>query len=187
VGPLSPEAAATVRDAREGDAEALLAIYAPSVLDSAASFELELPSVEELAERVRRYGASHAWLLAERVRDGRVLGYAYGSPHRARAAYRFSCEVSAYVAREAQRQGVGSRLYAALFDRLAERGYCHAYAGIVLPNVASEALHRRVGFEPIGVFPAVGWKLGRWHDVAWYHRTLRETPPTGDGSSRSDL
>ena len=175
---LSPETTATVRDARDVDAEALLAIYAPSLLDSAASFELELPAVEEFAERVRRYAASHAWLVAEQ--DGRLLGYAYGSPHRARAAYRFSCEVSAYVAPEARRQGVGSRLYQALFERLSERGYCHAYAGIVLPNDASEALHRRAGFEPIGVFPAVGWKLGRWHDVAWYHRRLREGPPATD-------
>jgi len=74
-------------------------------------------------------------------------------------------------------QGVGKALYLALFDALAARGYCNAYAGMTLPNDASAALHRSVGFEPIGVFRRVGFKFGAWHDVAWAQRRLRDAPP----------
>jgi L-amino acid N-acyltransferase YncA len=181
VAELSGPDAPVVRDVRDDDAAALLAIYAPLVAETTISFEVEVPTTEDFRERILGYRKSHAWLVAER--DGRILGYAYGSPHRARAAYRFSCETSAYVAPEARRRGIGRLLYEELFDRLAARGYCHAYAGITLPNDASVALHRRVGFAPIGVFPRVGRKFGRWHDVAWYHRPLREGPPSSDGIS----
>ena len=164
-----------IRSATESDAAAMLAIYAPFVEHTAVSFETAVPNVEEFAARVRKYATHWAWLLAER--DGRCLGYAYGSPHRERAAYRWSAETSAYVDPSAQRQGVGKALYLALFDALRDRGYCNAYAAMTLPNDASAALHRSVGFEPIGVFRRVGWKFGTWHDVAWSQRRLRDTPP----------
>jgi phosphinothricin acetyltransferase len=164
-----------IRSATESDAAAMLAIYAPFVERTAVSFETNVPTFEEFAARVRNYSANWAWVLAER--DGRCLGYAYGSPHRERAAYRWSAETSAYVDPSVQRQGVGKALYLALFDALGERGYCNAYAGMTLPNDASAALHRSVGFEPIGVFRRVGWKFGTWHDVAWSQRRLRDAPP----------
>jgi L-amino acid N-acyltransferase YncA len=173
---MAPASASfVIRPATEDDAATMLAIYAPFVEHTAVSFETIAPGVEEFAARVRRYAAQWAWLLAER--DGRCLGYAYGSPHRERAAYRWSAEVSAYVDTSAQRQGVGKALYLALFDVLAARGYCNAFAGMTLPNDASAALHRSVGFEPIGVFRRVGWKFGTWHDVAWFQRRLRDAPP----------
>lgn len=75
-------------------------------------------------------------------------------------------------------QGVGSQLYRRLFTDLASLGYCNAYAGVTQPNEASMALHRGVGFEYIGTFRSVGRKFDRWHDVAWFQRKLRETPPT---------
>lgn len=164
-----------IRSATESDAAAMLAIYAPFVEHTAVSFETTVPGLEEFAARVRKYATQWAWLLAER--DGHCLGYAYGSPHRERAAYRWSAETSAYVNSSAQRQGVGKALYLALFEALAARGYCNAYAGMTLPNDASAALHRSVGFEPIGVFRRVGWKFGAWHDVAWSQRRLRDAPP----------
>lgn len=164
-----------IRPANEADAGVLLAIYAPFVERTAVSFETDVPAIDEFAARIRRYGAQWAWLVAER--DGRCLGYAYGSPHRARAAYRWSAETSAYVDPSAQRQGVGRALYLALFDALAARGYCNAFAGMTLPNDASAGLHRSVGFEAVGVFRRVGWKFGRWHDVGWMQRRLRDAPP----------
>ena len=164
-----------IRPASEADAGALLAIYAPFVERTVVSFETEVPSVDDFAGRIRRYGSQWAWLVAER--DGRCLGYAYGSPHRERAAYRWAVETSAYVDPSAQRQGAGRALYLALFDALAAKGYCNAFAGMTLPNDASAALHRSVGFEPVGVFRRVGWKFSRWHDVAWAQRQLREAPP----------
>ncbi len=164
-----------IRCATAADAPALHAIYAPIVEHTAISFELTVPSVEEFAGRIDAANRSHAWLLAER--DGRPVGYAYGTAHRSRAAYRFSTETSVYVHEDVRGQGVGSSLYRSLFDELARLGYFHAYAGITVPNPASEAAHRRAGFAHIGTFPRVGFKFGRWHDVSWWHRVLREGVP----------
>ena len=119
--------------------------------------------------------AGWAWLVAEDA--GQVAGYAYATPHRSRGAYRWSVETSVYVAAAARGQGVGTQLYTALLPVLAEKGYCNAYAGITLPNDASVALHRRVGFQAIGVFRSVGRKFGAWHDVSWWHLPLRAEPP----------
>jgi len=164
-----------IRSATVGDAPALLDIYAPYVERTVVSFETVVPGVDEFAARIGKSITQWAWLVAER--DGACLGYAYGSAHRERAAYRWSVETSAYVAAPARRQGVGTALYLALFDALAARGYCNAFAGMTLPNDASAALHRSVGFEPIGVFRRVGFKFGAWHDVAWAQRRLRDAPP----------
>ncbi len=165
----------TIRRAAPGDAAALLAIYAPMVTDTAISFELNPPAEAEFAARIERALDGFEWLVAERA--GEPIGYAYATAHRARAAYRFSVETSVYVAERARRGGVGGALYRELLPRLAARGYGNAYAGITLPNPPSLELHRAAGFEPIGVFPAVGWKFGRWHDVGWWHRRLRDAPP----------
>jgi len=170
--------ATTIRSATARDAASLLEIYTPFVTATAVSFELSPPAVSEFADRIERAVAGWAWLLAER--GGRTLGYAYAGPHRARAAYRWSLETSVYIAPGVKGQGVGSALYQALMPRLAERGYCNAYAAITLPNEASIALHQRTGFEPIGTFRRVGRKFGQWHDVSWWHLTLREAPPEGD-------
>lgn len=164
-----------IRPAREADAPAMLAIYRPYVETTAISFEHEPPSEDEYAARVRKYIAGWACLVAEA--EERVLGYAYGSLHRERAAYQWSVETTIYLAPQVQRRGLGRRLYGELMPRLAAAGYCNAYAGVALPNEASVGLHRAAGFAPIGTFPRVGHKFGRWHDVAWFHLALREAPP----------
>jgi L-amino acid N-acyltransferase YncA len=170
---MQPDAI-TLRSATPQDAAALLDIYAPYVRSTAISFELEPPSVDEFAARIHKCAQDWAWLVAER--RGAVLGYAYASAHRERAAYRWSVETSVYVAASAKRQGIGKRLYEALFATLTTKGFCNAYAGIALPNEASVALHQSLGFQPIGIFPAVGRKFDTWHDVAWFHRPLGEFP-----------
>jgi len=167
-----------IRAAEPTDAAALVAIYAPFVRDTPVSFEQKPPSTSDFAERVEKVRSRWAWLVAEQ--DGAILGYAYGTEHRIRAAYRYSVETSVYVAPSAHRRGVGRRLYAALLERLTTLGYCNAYAGITLPNVASVCLHEGLGFRSIGVFPRVGWKLGAWHDVGWWHLGLRDAPPMED-------
>ena len=123
-----------------------------------------------MGERISRYGASHAWLVAER--DGAVAGYAYGSPHRERAAYSSSCDVAVYVDPVHARQGIGRALYAQLLPLLATRGFHAAFAGIALPNEGSVALHEAMGFVPVGIYREVGWKLGGWRDVGWWQRLL---------------
>ena len=166
--------AVTIRPAAEHDASAVARIYAPYVHDTAISFEETVPTQAEMAARIVKSRSRWQWLVADL--DGAVVGYAYGSQHRERAAYRWSVEVSAYVGRDHHRQGIGRALYGALFAELADKGYCNAFAGITLPNDPSVKLHTSMGFEPIGTFHSVGWKFGRWHDVAWFQRTLRKTP-----------
>ena len=164
-----------IRSATKADARDLLDIYGPVVETTAISFELARPGIQEFAARIEKVVDGWSWLVAEE--DGQCVGYAYGSVHRERPAYRWSTEVTAYVHPAHHRKGIGGALYRQLFDRLAEKGYCNAFAGIALPNEASVALHRSVGFEPIGVFRNIGWKFARWHDVAWFQRKLREGPP----------
>ncbi len=164
-----------IRAALEADAASLLDIYGPLVESTAVSFELTAPSVEEFARRIRKAVADYSWLIAER--DGACIGYAYGSMMRERAAYRWSVEVSAYVHPAHHRQGIGAALYSILLDDLMEKGFCQAFAGIALPNTASLGFHHRFGFRPIGMFKSVGRKFGRWHDVTWLQRRLRDEPP----------
>lgn len=164
-----------VRDATAQDAAACAAIYAPYVAGTSITFDLEAPTPADFAERITAAQQAHAWLVAQD--DGVVIGYAYAGRYRPRAAYRWSCETSVYLDRGRHGRGGGRVLYAALLDRLAERGDCTAVAGMTLPNEPSIALHTALGFEPIGTFARVGYKDGAWRDVAWMHRDLGEHPP----------
>lgn len=167
-----------VRDATAADAAACAELYAPYVRDTAVTFELEPPSAAELAERIATAQRAHAWLVLE---DGdRVVGYAYAGPFKARAAYRWACEVSVYVERGRRRSGSGRALYEALLARLRERGYRRAAAGMVLPNDASQGLHAALGFVPVGTFHRVGWKHGAWWDVAWMELDLGGDDPPAE-------
>lgn len=154
-----------IRLATTDDAAALAAIYAPSVELRPTSFELVAPDAGQMAERLRAVRLRWPWLVAER--DGEVLAYCYAGAYAERAAYQWSATVSAYVRDDRHRLGLGRRLYTALFQILRRQGVFNAFAGITLPNEASVGLHRAMGFEPIGFYPGVGFKLGRWHDVAW--------------------
>lgn len=166
-----------VRDALVCDAEECTAIYAPYVTDTAITFESEPPLPAEMAVRIATALRTHAWVVLEN--QGRVVGYGYGGPFKSRAAYRWSCEVSVYLERGLRRTGGGRALYSALLDRLAERGFRTAVAGMTLPNDASVGLHRAMGFEPVGTYRRIGWKHGTWHDVAWVQRTITtgQDPP----------
>jgi L-amino acid N-acyltransferase YncA len=164
-----------IRQAVLEDAARVAAIYAPYVNDTAISFEETPPTVHEFATRIERCLTRWQWLVAEA--SGSVVGYAYGSQHRERAAYRWSVETSVYVDASFHHRGVGRALYDRLLTDLADKGFCHAYAGTTLPNDASVRLHTALGFTPVGTFRSVGWKFERWHDVAWFQRTLRDSPP----------
>lgn len=166
-----------MRQAGPDDAEACAAIYAPYVRETAISFELEPPTAEQMQARIEAALRTHTWVVLEE--DGRVVGYAYGGPLHARAAYRWSCEVSVYVEAGRRRSGVGRALYEALFARLAERGYVRAVAGMTLPNESSAALHRALGFESVGVYREIGFKFDAWHDVEMLQRSLVEAEASG--------
>ncbi len=159
-----------IRAARAGDAAAIAAVYGPHVTDGIVSFELDPPDAAEMARRMAAGDARHPWLVAEE--DGAVLGYAYASSFRSRAAYDRAVETTVYVAADAQGRGIGRALYGELLARLAGAGFTQAVAVIALPNDASVRLHERLGFAPIGVNPAVGYKDGRWIDVGMWQRAL---------------
>jgi len=174
-----------IRLATPDDGAAFAEIYRPAVVGSPISFEIEPPDAAEMSRRVSAALARFPWLAFD---DGGVArGYAYAGTHRARPAYQWSAEVSAYVHEDARRRGVARALYTSLFALLRALGYANAYAGITLPNPASVGLHQALGFRPVGVFHNVGYKLGRWHDVGWWERPLGELsarvdPPLEIGS-----
>ena len=163
-----------VRDATVEDAAACAELYVPYVRDTVVSFELEPPTTAEMAVRIAAALARYAWVVLED--GGRVVGYAYGAPFNPRAAYDWSTSVSVYTETGRRRTGAGRALYTALLDRLAARGFRTALAGVALPNDASLGLHAAMGFEPVGTYRRVGWKLGRWHDVTWLQRPLGAGP-----------
>ncbi|WP_266076823.1 arsinothricin resistance N-acetyltransferase ArsN1 family B [Haladaptatus caseinilyticus] len=160
----------TVRSVTVEDAPQIAAIYDPIVRDTVISFETDPPDDAEMADRIRKTLPTYPWLVCEH--DDSILGYAYAGAHRSRDAYRWSVDVSVYVHADYRRSGIGRGLYESLLALLRKQGFYNAYAGIALPNAASVGLHESLGFEQVGVYEAVGYKNGAWHDVGWWHRRL---------------
>lgn len=159
-----------IRIATPGDAGAVARIYAPYVRDTAVSFEATPPDPEEMGRRISATLRLHPYLVLEE--DGEVRGYAYAGPFAARAAYRWSVEVTVYVAEAARGCGVGGALYVELLALLTRQGFHAAFAGISLPNAPSVGLHERFGFVHAATFSRAGFKLGAWRDVGWWRRDL---------------
>ncbi len=160
-----------IRDASEGDAAAIAAIYNVHVRDTIVTFELEEVDAGEMARRMRQVrDLGLPWLVLEE--RGAVVGYAYGGQWKARAAYARTVESSIYLAEAAVGRGFGRQLYAELLERLRACGIHVVIGGVSLPNAASVALHEDLGFEAIGAFREVGWKLGRWIDVGYWQLRL---------------
>src|SRR6478609_3022531 len=172
-----------IRSVTVDDAPALQAIYAPYVAETIISFETTPPTVEEVAARIQKTLAKYPWLVYEiETREPKdlepkdqeskdnvtgkptvcptIAGYVYASSHRERAAYQWSVDVSVYVHPAYQRRNIGRGLYTALFDLLRAQGYVNAYAGISLPNPGSVGIHTALGFEPVGIYRQVGYKMG---------------------------
>ncbi len=166
-----------IRPSRDEDVPAITAIYGHAVLHGTGTFELEVPTEADMAQRRRNVlDAGWPWLVAER--DGQVLGYAYAQPFRPRRAYRFCLEDSIYLAEAARGQGVGRLLLADLINRCEQRGARQMLAVIGdSANAGSIGVHRSLGFEHSGVLAQAGWKFERWLDVVIMQRAL------GPGSS----
>jgi L-amino acid N-acyltransferase YncA len=159
------------------DAAAVAAIYRPAIEITIASFEEPAPDASVMAARMRATLRRYPWLVA--VDGDTVVGYAYAGPHADRAGYRWSVNVSAYVDAAFHGRGIGRRLYNELLPILRRQRFVNAYAGIALPNPASVALHEAIGMRRIGTYERVGFKHGRWLDVAWYGLRLtdQDGPP----------
>lgn len=161
-----------VRPGRVDDLPALTQIYNHYVVHSHATFDLEPFTVDERREWFGHYAASgpHRLLVADVV--GVVRGYATSSTFRVKPAYATSVETTVYCSPSVAGRGIGTALYDELLGVLAGEDLHRAYAGVALPNEASEALHRRFGFREVGTYHEVGRKHGRWWDVRWYERPM---------------
>src|SRR4051812_46815541 len=168
---------ASIRIATPRDAAAIAAIYRPYVTDAVTSFEVDPPGAADMAARIEAVLARTPWLVRTGA-DGAAVGHGYGSPPPARAACQWAGDVAGYIHAGHHRRGVGRRLYEKLFALLRLQGYYVAHAGITLPNAASVGLHESLGFVPVGVYPAVGWKFGAWRDVGWWRLPLQDLVPT---------
>jgi L-amino acid N-acyltransferase YncA len=159
-----------IRSAQPGDAAAIADIYAPIVRDTHLSAEFVPPDADEMGRRIEANRQTHPWLVADA--SGVIAGYAYAYPFRSRSAYQWCTEVSVYIHADYRRQGVARLLYEDLFTRLRDQRFRHAIAIIALPNPASVQFHVGMGFLPIGVFPGICHKLGRWYDIGWWRKPL---------------
>lgn len=169
----------SVRTAAAADAAAIQAIYAPEAEDGVATFETAAPTVEEMAARMAAVLPVYPWLVWDEA--GEILGYAYASRHRDRAAYRWSVDVAVYVHPGARGRGVARGLYQRLLAILGEQGFHAAFAGVSHDNAGSRALHQACGFELVGVYREVGFKLGAWRDVGWWRKGLDDGWEAGSG------
>jgi phosphinothricin acetyltransferase len=161
-----------VRPASPWDAAACVAIYRPYV-DTAISWEIEVPTVDEMAARIAAARDTHEWLVLQR--DDQIIGFAYAHALNRMPSYRWSAETGIYVSVDHHRAGGGRKLYTRLLRRITERGYRRAFAGITQPNEASNGFHRSFGFQDAGLYRRVEWKNGNWHDVAWMQLDLLGT------------
>ncbi len=166
-----PAADMVIRDAAAPDAVAMVSIYNHYVLNSTITFEEQAISAEEMGARIAEVTAAGLpWLVAARA--GRIVGYAYASKWKGRCAYRFSVETTVYLEQNATGHGIGTKLYAALFERLRQAGMHAAIGGVALPNAASVALHEKCGMRKVAQFEQVGFKFNRWIDVGYWQRVL---------------
>ena len=161
-----------IRPAVEDDLPALTELYNHYIATTAVTFDLEPWTLDQRRAWFGHYAETGRHRLLVAYEDGVLAGYASTSPLAVKAAYQTSVEVSVYLAPDRGGRGIGTALYEALFAAIADEDVHRAHAGITLPNPASVALHRRFGFEEVGVYDQVGRKFGRYHDVLRLQRRL---------------
>jgi L-amino acid N-acyltransferase YncA len=160
-----------IRLVDQDDAASVLEIYTPFVLTTAASFETEVPSIASFKERLLQYSSKSPWVVAEL--NNRIIGYAYATAHRSRAAYQWTQETTVYVHPDFRKQGVALSLYRTLLKTLTEMGFTKALAVITIPNEPSIRFHEKLGFKHIGEMKNIGFKFNRWHTTSWWDLDLQ--------------
>lgn len=171
------EGSVTIRIASQADAAALLEIYAPYVTGTAITFEYEVPSPEEFAGRIRHTLERYPYLVAEA--DGQILGYAYVSPFKERAAYDWAVETSIYVRQDFGGRGIGRRLYEGMEQILVRQNILNLNACIACPETDDEYLthgsirfHEKMGYRMVGMFHNCGYKFDRWYHMVWMEKMI---------------
>lgn len=167
----------SIRNATFLDAPKLLEIYEPYVLTTPITFEVVLPSLTDFQERIRTTLEKYPYLVA--VQNGIIIGYAYASPFKGRAAYNWSVETSIYISQDYQGQGVGRRLYTELENCLRKQHICNLCACITYPNPPSISFHEAFGYRTVAHFHQSGYKFDSWHDMIWMEKFINEheSPP----------
>jgi phosphinothricin acetyltransferase len=162
-----------IRNAVAKDAASIAEIYNHYISDTVVTFETEMIRSEDILSRISKVQSDGLpWLIAEDG-SGKLIGYAYVTKWRERFAYRFSVEVTVYLAPTFIGNGVGSQLYDALFSELKSRSIHSVIGGITLPNPASVALHEKFGLEKVAHFKEVGFKFEQWQDVGYWQGVLK--------------
>lgn len=166
-----------IREVKEGDAERLLEIYSYYVLNTAISFEYDVPTQEEFLKRIRNTVKNYPYLVLEEA--GRIQGYTYAGPFVGRAAYDHCRELTIYLDHNARDRGYGPALYEALEKKLKAAGILNLYACIGDPleedeylTRNSEQFHRKMGFTKVGQFYKCGYKFGRWYNMIWMEKII---------------
>ncbi len=161
-----------IRLATENDAEQILAIYAKYILNTAITFETDVPSLADFKDRVKSISNLYPFLVY--LVHEKIVGYAYANAHHERKAFRFSVDVTVYLDENYFHLGLASQLYGKLFELLEKQGFYNAFALITVPNESSIALHKKFGFELVGHTIKSGYKIGAWHDVAYYQKVIQK-------------
>ncbi|HIZ56112.1 MAG TPA: GNAT family N-acetyltransferase [Firmicutes bacterium] len=167
----------TIRDAKLEDAQRILEIYGYYVLNTAITFEYDVPALAEFQNRMKNTQKHYPYLVIER--DGVIQGYAYAGAFVGRAAYDWSCEMTVYLDHTARKCGLGRKIYEALEDRLLKMGILNLYACIGYPEIEDEYLnrnsadfHAHLGFVQVGEFHQCGYKFGRWYNMIWMEKII---------------
>ena len=167
----------TIRNVRPEDTARLAEIYSCYVLETAVSFEYDVPTAEEFANRIKNITAKYPYLVCET--DGRIVGYAYAGAYSTRKAYDWTAAVSIYVDKDYRRKGIGSMLYRELEEKLGERGIVNLLAGVAYCEEEdeylthdSEAYHIRMGYSKVAHMKSVGKKFNRWYDLLWFQKRI---------------
>ena len=167
----------TIREVRVEDAERLVEIYSHYVLNTAVSFEYEVPTVEEFANRIQKISAKYPYLVC--LDQDKVIGYAYAGAYSVREAYSWTATTSIYIDKEYRRKGAGKMLYAVLEERLRERGIVNLLAGVAYAEEEVEYLshdslhfHQKMGYVQVARMMTIGKKYDRWYDLLWLQKKL---------------
>ena len=179
-----------IRLANPNDAQGILDIYAPYITNTSYTFESDVPTQKEFADRISNYLEYWPWLVCDI--DGIIAGYAYGAKYRERSGYQWCVESSIYLHDNFMQKGIGSDLYEALFELLKRQGYRNVYAVINLPNDRSVRFHEHCGFKWFANYENVGYKLGKWKTVGWWQLIINEysdepPPPTKFSNLDTDI
>ena len=168
-----------IRVVTTDDAEEIRTVYAPYVIDTAVSFEYDVPTTEELKMRISNTLKKYPYLVA--TENDSIVGYAYASSFHSREAYQHSAELSIYIKEEERRKGIGQKLYLKLEEMLLKQNVYTVHACISVPEGKdeyltndSEKFHKKMGFKTVGKHELCGYKFGRWYSIIWMDKVIKE-------------